>query len=81
MTRIDILNLRSLEERRIINDIFVFTIIKKLVHFPFDKYISFNTNNTRSQSLKLNVNRFRVECRKTLVLGVLVYRIISRTRV
>ena len=65
LTRLQTLNLKSLEERRIINDIiFIFKIIRNLVDLPFNKYFSFNTNNTRGHSMKLNFNHSRLDCRK-----------------
>ena len=65
LTRLQTLNLKSLEERRIINDIiFIFKIIRHLVDLPFDKYFSFNRNNTRGHSLKLNLNHSRLDCRR-----------------
>ena len=65
LTRLETLNLKSLEERRIINDIiFIFKIIRNLVDLPFNKYFSFNTSNTRGHSMKLNFNYSRLACRR-----------------
>ena len=59
------LNLKSLEERRIANDVvFVYKIIHGLVDVQFDDLFSFNTNSTRGHSMKLNVNRSRLDIRK-----------------
>ena len=63
--RLEILKLKSLEERRIMNDIiFLFKMLHNLVDLPFDNYFSFNTNATRGHSMKLNKNHSRIDCRK-----------------
>ena len=62
------LNLKTLEERRLANYvILVFKIVHGLVDTEFDHWFSFNTNNTREHSLKLNVNRSRLDIRKHLI--------------
>ena len=69
------LKLKSLEKRRKINEkIFILNIIRNVIDIPFEKYFYFNTNNTRSYSIKLKDNNSRSEYRRIfLVLGVLMY--------
>ena len=65
LTRLEILNLQTLEERRIMNDIiFMFKMLHKLVDLPFEEYFSFNTNNTRGHSKKLNIKFSRLNSRQ-----------------
>ena len=65
LIRLQTLNLKSLEERRIVHDkVFIFKIIRNLVDLPFDKYFSYNTCNTRGDSMKLNFNYSSLDCRK-----------------
>ena len=53
LERLRHLNLKTLEERRLANDvILVFKIIHGLVDIEFDHWFTFNTNNTRGHSLK-----------------------------
>ena len=59
------LNLKSLEERRVANDVrFVYKIVHGLVDAQFGSLFSFNTNNTRGHSMKLNVIRSRLKIRQ-----------------
>jgi len=63
--RLSRLNLKSLEERRVVKDIvFLYKIVHKLVNVDFDRFFSFNVNNTRGHNLKLDVKFSRLDCRK-----------------
>ena len=67
IARLEQLQLKTLEERRIANDLmFLFKMIHGQVDVDFNKYFSFNSNNfnTRGHSLKLNVNYSRLDCRR-----------------
>ena len=67
MDRLNILNMKTLEERRIMNDmIFLFKMMRKLVDLPFDKYFKFNRNSTRGHSKKLQHNYSRLGSRKNV---------------
>ena len=60
LTRLQILNLKFLEERRIINDIiFNLKIIRHLVDLPFDKYFFPNRSYTLGHSMNPNFNYSR----------------------
>ena len=64
--RLRVLNLQSLEMRRIINDlIFVYKLLNELVDFDYRALFEMNTNNTRGHSLKLNHQYSRCNFRKT----------------
>ena len=54
---------------RLANDVvFVFKIVHELVVIElFDHWFSFNTNNTRGHSMKLDVNRCRLDIRKRVL--------------
>ena len=63
--RLQILNLESLEVRRIKNDlIFLFQIVKNLVDMDSSELFTYNTSATRGHSQKINVQRSRLNCRK-----------------
>ena len=57
LNRLEISNLKSLVECRMMNDIIlIFKIMRGLVDLPFEKYCSFNASNTRGHSIKLDLN-------------------------
>ena len=63
--RLALLNLESLEVRRIKADlIFLYKIINKLVEIQQNDYFTFNTMQTRGHNFKINVEYSRVNCRK-----------------
>ena len=65
LERLKILNLVTLEERRIFLDIIlVYRMYHGLVDLDFHRYFSFNEMRTRGHSLKLNIARSRVNCHK-----------------
>ena len=65
MNRLNILNMKTLEERRIMNDmIFLFKMMRKLVDSPLEEYFKFNRNSTRGHSKKLQHNYSRLGSRK-----------------
>ena len=59
------LELESLEIRRIKNDlIFFYKMVNGLVDVDVNDFFSFNTNNTRGHAFKVNVMFSRLNCRK-----------------
>lgn len=63
--RLNITQLKSLEERRIIFDLlYVFKIVHKMVDVLFENLFTFNRNNTRGHNFKLYMNHSRVNYRK-----------------
>ena len=63
--RLQTLNLKSLEERRIMYDlILLYKIINNLVDFDHTNLFSMNTNRTRGHSQKINIQHARLNCRK-----------------
>ena len=63
--RLQRLKLKSLEERRIVNDlIFVFKIIRGLVKLDVNDFFEYNSTNTRGHNSKLRVQYSRVNYRK-----------------
>ena len=65
LERLRHMTLKTLEARRLANDVMIlFKIVHGLMDIEFDDWFSFNTNNTRGHSLKLNVNRSRLDIRK-----------------
>ena len=72
-SRMNILNLESLEYRRIKFDlVFLFKIVNNLVHIDGRHLFSFNTMNTRGHSLKINHQYSRVNCRKYFFINRIV---------
>ena len=64
--RLRVLNLQSLEVRRIFNDlIFVYKLLYGLIDFDYRILFQINTNNTRGHSLKLNHQYSRCNFRKS----------------
>ena len=65
LDRLIILDLDSLEVRRIVFDLLlVYKIIHRLVDLEFDSLFRYNSNNTRGHECKLAVNYSRLNCRK-----------------
>jgi len=63
--RLSILDIESLEYRRIVFDlILMYKIVNDLIDLPFDTLFQFNTNSTRGHSLKVQIKSSRVDCRK-----------------
>ena len=63
--RLSILNLKTLEERRLCIDlILLYKIIHQLIDIDFHEHFSFSTGRTRGHSYKLYVNRSRINCHK-----------------
>ena len=63
--RLTVLNLHSLESRRIYFDlIMTYKIINNLIDLNFDDFFAFSNSCTRGHSLKLNINYSRINCRK-----------------
>ena len=64
--RLKLLNLQSLEERRLIRDIImVYKIVNNLVNLKFDDFFEKSRlQNTRGNSCKLYVKRTRLELRR-----------------
>ena len=72
-SRMNILNLESLEYRRIKVDlVFLFKIVNNLVHIDSRHLFSFNTMNTRGHGLKINHQYSRVNCRKYFFINRIV---------
>ena len=64
-SRMNILNLESLEYRRIKAELlFLFKIVNDLVHIDSRHLFSFNTMTTRGYILKINNQCSRVHCQK-----------------
>ena len=65
LDRLSILDLDSLEVRRIVFDLLlVYKIIHRLVDLEFDSLFQYNTTNTRGHEWKLAVKYSRLNCRK-----------------
>ena len=65
MERLQILQMKTLEERRIMNDvILLYKIIYKMIDMDAEKFFTFNRNPTRGHSLKINTQHSRLNCRK-----------------
>ena len=63
--RLQMIQLKSLEERRIVFDlIYLYKIIHHLVDILFETMFTYNNNNTRGHKFKLSVNYCRVNYRK-----------------
>ena len=65
MSRLQRLNIESLEVRRIYNDIVLFyKIVRGLIEVDFRNFFSLCENNTRGHMYKVNVQHARLNCRK-----------------
>ena len=63
--RLNILNIDSLEVRRIKADIvLIYRMIYSLVKLEYGHFFSYNNMNTRGHNLKLNVQHGRINCSK-----------------
>lgn len=65
LQRLSRLQLESLESRRIFNDLVLFhKIVHGLVDVDVHEFVTFNANNTRGHSLKVNIQYSRINFRK-----------------
>ena len=71
--RLRLLNLNTLEERRIKFDIiFLFKIINDLVDIPFSELFTFNNRQTRGHNKKINCQFSRKNCCKYFFPNIVV---------
>ena len=65
LERLRVLQLETLEHRRIINDlVFMYKLVNQLIDVDVQEFFTFNSNSTRGHSAKVNHQFSRLDCRK-----------------